>query len=111
MDAELRTELLRSEMIRRMNDGWVVTERDAFDLWMVHGVTPPWWRAAIEVLNPFVWVGGMSPLFDRAQRRLHVTIDEDGAMSHRTTGDIPRSWQREFAWEVPDGTSPHTDGS
>ncbi|MFD3444580.1 hypothetical protein ACFDTO_08280 [Microbacteriaceae bacterium 4G12] len=105
MNANTRTGLLRAEMMRRMNDGWVVVERNAFDMVMTHPVPPPWWRTALEAINPLVWVGGMTPLFDRVQRRLHVSVDEDGALSRITSGEVPASWQRHFSWEVPDGTS------
>ena len=105
MNANTRTALLRAEMMRRLNDGWVVVERNAFDMVMVHPVPPPWWRIVLEALNPFVWVGGMTPLFDRVERRLLVSVDEDGALFRLTVGEVPPSWRRRFSWEVADGRS------
>jgi hypothetical protein len=107
MNANTRTSLLRSEMMRRMNDGWVVTERNAFDMVMVHEVPPPWWRLALELLNPLTWLGS-GLVFGQMQRCLHVTIDEEGTLSRSTIGDIPPRWQRPFSWEVPDGDSPRS---
>ncbi len=106
MNANTRAKLLRSEMMRRMNDGWVVLERTPFDLVMVHAVPPPWWRAALETLNPVFWVSGMTPLLSQVERRLHVSVDEEGTLLRTTVGDIPPSWQRPFSWEVADGAEP-----
>ena len=108
MNANTRTALLRAEMMRRMNDGWVVLERSAFDLVMVHYVPPPRWRSVLEALNPVFWVSGMTSLFGRVERRLHVSVDEEGALLRVTVGDIPPSWRRDFSWEVADGAEPRT---
>lgn len=93
-----------------MNDGWTVTERNAFDMVMVHEVPPPWWRLVLELLSPVAWFGGTSPSA-QVQRWLHVTVDEQGTLSRFTTGDIPPRWRRSFSWEVPDGESASDDRS
>lgn len=81
MNANTRTRILRSEMMKRMNDGWTVTEMNAFDMWMVHEVPPPWWRLALELLSPVFWFGGGTALA-QTQRWLHVTVDEEGTLTH-----------------------------
>jgi hypothetical protein len=73
-----------------MNDGWVVTERNAFDMIMVHEVPPPWWQLVIELLNPLTWLGA-NPTTGRVERWLHVSVDEDGTLSRFTIGEIPPS--------------------
>ncbi|PVZ95765.1 hypothetical protein DDQ50_04615 [Amnibacterium flavum] len=97
-------------MMRRMNDGWMVIERNAFSMILVHEVPPPWWRLALELLNPLTWVDSTSTL-GQVKRWLHVSIDEDGTLSRYTIGEIPPRWQRPFSWEVPDGDSPRGTSS
>lgn len=104
MNANTRTRVLRSEMMRRMNDGWTVVERNTFDMVMVHDVPPPWWRVALDVLSPLSWFGGI-PTYAQVHRWLHVTVNEALTLSRFTTGAVPPAWQRAFTWEVPDGES------
>jgi hypothetical protein len=93
---------LRTEMIRRMNDGWDVEgEGTATEMTMRHSVSPPAWRLALDMLNPLVWLFG--PTWPNVYRTLHVRVDEDGRVHRRTTGRIPAHWPQEHAWEVPDG--------
>ena len=80
MNANTRTALLRAEMMRRMNDGWVVVKRNAFDMVMVHPVPPPWWRIRAGGPQPLRLGRRHAPLFDGVERRLHVSVDEDGAL-------------------------------
>ncbi|WP_165063343.1 hypothetical protein [Marisediminicola senii] len=101
-----RTQLLRREMVRRVNDGWNVTELNPFDVTLVHPVDAPWWRLLLVAVNPVFWFTGF-PLLPNVERWLAVTIDEDGTLWRSTVGDVPPSWQRDFSWEVPDGPVPH----
>ncbi|GAA1465985.1 hypothetical protein [Microbacterium thalassium] len=97
---------LRSEMMRRMDDGWHLDgDRRDDEMWMIHLVHPPAWRFLLEFLNPLSWF--LSPDHPTAQRRLHVWVDEAGVLHRRTTGEIPPRWRQHHSWEVPDGPIPN----
>ncbi|MDR6612927.1 hypothetical protein [Leifsonia sp. 1010] len=50
---------LREEMLRRMNDGWHLDgEMGSAEMRMLHLVTPPAWRVALELVNPVAWFLG-----------------------------------------------------
>ena len=94
---------LRSEMMRRMNDGWDVDgERTSTQMTMRHVIPPPVWRMGLELINPLAWLIG-GPTWTVEYRTLTVWIDEDGRLHRRTTGEIPRGWPQHHTWEVPDG--------
>lgn len=65
-------------------------------------VQPPWWRIAIDFINPAAWLLG-GPTYPDVFRVLHVWVDSDGDLCRKTTGEVPRAWQRDFPWEVADG--------
>lgn len=93
---------LRSEMLRRMNDGWVLHgDRTSTAMTMRHIVLPPPWRLAVDLINPWAWLFGAT--WTPAYRTLTVAADEDGHLHRRTTGRIPRRWPQHSSWEVPDG--------
>ena len=93
---------LRSEMMRRMNDGWVLHgDRTSTEMTMRHIVLPPMWRLAVDLVNPLAWLLGAT--WTPANRTLTVAADEDGRLHRRTTGKIPKGWPQQYSWEVPDG--------
>lgn len=93
---------LRSEMMRRMNTGRVLHgERTSTKMTMRHIVLPPAWRLAVDLINPLVWLFGVT--WTEAYRTLIVLADEDGRLHRRTTGKIPNRWPQHYSWEVPDG--------
>ena len=94
--------IIRSEMMKRMSDGWHLSERLPDQMTMIHVVSPPWWRVAVEMINPLSWLVG-APSYSEVVRVLHVWTDTEGVVRRRTTGDIPPLWRRDFTWEVPDG--------
>lgn len=93
---------LRREMIRRIDAGWDIEGGlGVTEMTLTHIVRPPIWRIAVEFLNPLTWLGG--PSIPVVTRRLHVWADKTGRLHRRTTGDLPRGWHSDAAWEVPDG--------
>jgi hypothetical protein len=93
---------LRSEMMRRMNDGWVLHgDPTSAEMTMRHIVLPPAWRFAVDLINPLAWLFGAT--WTAAYRTLTVRADEEGRLHRRTTGKIPKSWLQRYSWEVPDG--------
>jgi len=93
---------LRSEMMRRMNDGWHLDgDMGSEEMRMVHLVTPPAWRVALELVNPVAWFLG--PTYPTVYRTMHVRVDESGRLHRRTMGQIPSGWPQVHAWEAPDG--------
>lgn len=93
---------LRKEMMRRMNDDWHVDgDLGASEMWLLHLVTPPLWRLALELVHPLAWILG--PTYPTVYRRMHVWVDEAGQLHRRTTGEIPPRWPQLHTWEVPDG--------
>lgn len=91
---------MQQEILRRVNDGWDVVERTTTQVVFVRAVEPPWWRIALEI--PLAVITG-STTTDDVRRTLTVTFDDDGVIHRRTTGEVPQSWRRARAWEVPDG--------
>ena len=82
---------LRSEMMRRMNDGWdVYGDWTSTEMTMRHVVLPPAWRLAVDLINPLAWLFGVA--WTPAYRTLTVWVDEDGRVHRRTTGSIPSRW-------------------
>ena len=93
---------LRKEMMRRMNDDWHLDgDLAATEMWMLHLVMPPFWRAALELVNPVAWILG--PTYPTIHRRMHVWVDEAGKLHRHTSGTIPPAWPPLHSWDVPDG--------
>lgn len=96
---------LRSEMMRRMNDGWHLDgERSDTELRMLHLVPPPLWRIALDALNPVAWFLGAT--YPTVYRRLRVWVDDQGVVRRESQGDIPSRWPQSYPWDVPDGEVP-----
>jgi hypothetical protein len=94
--------VLRSEMMRRMNDEWHLHGKwTSTEMTMRHIVLPPAWRLALDLVNPVAWLLGAT--WTPAYRTLTIWVDEDGRLQRRTTGRIPRRWPQHHSWEVPDG--------
>lgn len=93
---------MRLEMMRRMNDGWELDgPRTPTQMTMKHAVMPPAWRIAVDLINPVAWfLGSTWPL---VMRTLTVSLEPDGRLHRRTTGDIPRRWRQVHKWDMPDG--------
>lgn len=95
-------EAIRYEMMRRMNDGWVLHgERTSAEMTMRHIVLPPAWRLAVDLINPFAWLFGVT--WTAVYRTLTVRADQEERLHRRTTGKIPKTWPQRYSWEVPDG--------
>ncbi len=92
---------MQRELLARVNDGWDVVERDTQSMTLTHIVPPPWWRILIEL--PFRVLLSSGSTTTDVRRTLTVSFDDEGRLQRSTTGEIPRSWQRPFSWEVPDG--------
>lgn len=104
-DAAQRRRALRREIEHRERDGWMVVDRQPFEVTLMHEVRPPWRLAVVDVLLAAIG-GGRSP----RRRHLHVEAFENGRLFRATVGDVPGHWPQRF-WEVPDGWADAAEGA
>lgn len=98
MNANERTTILRTDMMRRMSDGWGLEgEREPFAMTMIHAFPSRWWEVVLAVILGGVWA------IPPGYRTMRVRVDEEGLIHRTSTGEVPRGLRRStWPWDMPD---------